>query len=161
MVTSWKINSIRGERKVGTEKEINRGKGLNRKREREIRGLGRLEAAYNYHFLPIKTFRCACAVATACSRALSINHQNLVPQPESYLFYQLYRSCAPQLGLNSLFTTALQIAAITCEAARIPCFFWNVLKPSAGVVSFSDYVWDRNQLRLCKVHLKKLLILIL
>lgn len=64
---------IQLERKVGTEKERNKqGEEIE---QREIRGLGRLEAAYNYHFLYVKTFRCASAVAAAYNRALSISHQ--------------------------------------------------------------------------------------
>lgn len=46
---------------MGTwQKEINREKGLSKRGRR-----GRAGAAYNYHFLSIKTFRCAHAVAVA------------------------------------------------------------------------------------------------
>lgn len=55
-------------------------------------------AAYNYHFLSIKTFRCACAAALACKIVCSISpNKNLVTGPDSYLSSFLSKSCHPTI----------------------------------------------------------------
>lgn len=118
---------------MGTQKEINSGKGLSRE---EIRGLGRLGAAYNYHFLSIKTFRCARAAAMACNRARSIRHQ-----PESCsrtrtlpLLFLLSPICSLQQLLSSFFTTALEQGCShhhLRDSNNHICFFWRLVKPLA------------------------------
>lgn len=108
MVKSWKINSIGGKGRWGqSKKEINRGKGL--RRGGDQRGFGRLGAAYNYHFLSIKTFRCAHAVAVACS----ISHQpesctRARPLPLLLFLWAISPHHHRAALLSSLFTTVLE-----------------------------------------------------
>lgn len=47
----------------GGDRKKKRNKQGEGSEEREIRGAWKVEAAYNYHFLCIKTFRCARAAA--------------------------------------------------------------------------------------------------
>lgn len=109
MVTSWKIKSIGAKERWGHRKEKKKKTVERGWVEREIRGLGRLGAAYNYYFLSIKTFRCARAIAVAYTSACSIS---LVLEPNLYLFYSSTKASNPMCSLwqllSSLYTTVLE-----------------------------------------------------
>lgn len=129
-------------------------------RSRGIRGLGTLGAAYNYHFLSVKTFRCARAAAVACNRAPL--HQPSVEfctgaRPLPLLPFTLSHLAPPPPGCSRQQLVSGLESPSCASLLRIACFFWRVAKPST--VAFptaptvyetkmdsdcAKYVWEKN-----------------